>query len=164
MNTKLEQLRDRLTAVRKDMASNNLDAFIVPRADEYLGEYVPEQNERLLWISAFSGSAGTVIILKDKAAIFVDGRYTIQVQQQAPGELFEYHHLVEEPPMDWLGTALNKGARVGMDTRLHSYANYLKSSATLKQSDIELVEMGSNPIDEHWTDRPDPEPQRRPGT
>ena len=83
----MKNIEERLRAVRKDMTAENLDAFLVPRADEYLGEYVPEHNERLHWISGFSGSAGAVVVLKESAAIFVDGRYTIQVQQQVPGEL-----------------------------------------------------------------------------
>lgn len=78
----------KLTTIRAHMEVADLDAFIIPRADEYLGKHIPEHNQRLLWSSGFSGSAGTVIILKDSAAIFVDGRYTIQVKQQVNTELF----------------------------------------------------------------------------
>ncbi|MFP6805835.1 MAG: aminopeptidase P family protein [Pseudomonadales bacterium] len=155
MNT----IRDRIEAVRKDMTSDKLDAFIVPRADEYLGEYVPEHNERLAYISGFTGSAGAVIILKDLAAVFVDGRYTIQVQQQVPSELFEYHHLIEDPPLKWLGRTLKASDRVGIDSRLHPYSFYQQAEATLAPLGITLVEMDTNPIDTHWSDRPTPEPQ-----
>ena len=89
----MKEIQDRLSAVRAEMVTADLDAFLVPRADEYLGEYVPEHNERLRWISGFSGSAGIVIVLSDEAVIFVDGRYTIQVQQQVPGDLFEFRVL-----------------------------------------------------------------------
>ena len=77
-----QSIQQRLAAVRAEMAKSGLDAFIIPRADEYLGEYVPQRNERLRWISGFSGSAGMAIVLKSGAAIFVDGRYTVQVKQQ----------------------------------------------------------------------------------
>ncbi len=79
-----EFIQQRLELVRQEMAKSNLDAFIIPRADEYLGEYVPPQNERLQWLSGFSGSAGVAVVLKTRAAMFVDGRYTIQVRQQVP--------------------------------------------------------------------------------
>ncbi|MFN3238924.1 MAG: aminopeptidase P family N-terminal domain-containing protein, partial [Pseudomonadales bacterium] len=92
-------LSDKLSQIRQEMTARSLDAYMIPRADEYLGEYVPPQNERLEWVSGFTGSAGAVIVLLDRAAIFVDGRYTIQVRQQVPGDLFEYHHIVDEPPI-----------------------------------------------------------------
>ena len=83
-------MNDRLAAVRDCMREAGLDALIVPRADEYLGEYVPAHNERLRWISGFSGSAGVAIVLQDSAAIFVDGRYTVQVRQHVQVELGRY--------------------------------------------------------------------------
>ncbi len=155
----MDKIEDRLGAVREEMKAENLDAFLVPRADEYLGEYVPDHNERLRWISGFSGSAGFVVLLKDSAAIFVDGRYTIQVQQQVPGHLFEFHHLIEDPPLAWLGRTLKKKARVGIDTRLHPYSFFKTASGTLSALHIQLVEMKKNPIDQHWTNRPIPEPE-----
>ncbi len=152
-------IKTRLEAVRNEMETEKLDAFIVPRADEYLGEYVPEHNERLKYISGFSGSAGMVVLLKDRAAVFVDGRYTIQVQQQVPSDLYEYHHLIEDPPISWLGRTLGKNARVGIDSRLHTYAFYQSTLAALSALDIQLVEVSENPIDKHWQDRAIPEPQ-----
>ena len=86
-------VQDRLALIQQEMAAHSLDAYMIPRADEYLGEYVPPQNERLEWISGFTGSAGAVIVLKDSAAIFVDGRYTIQVRQQVPKERQLYNML-----------------------------------------------------------------------
>ena len=147
----------RLAAVRADLGLDNIDALIVPRADEYLGEYVPEQNERLRWISGFAGSAGQVIVLRDRAAIFVDGRYTIQVRQQAPAECFEYRHLIDNPPVAWLCETLAAGARVGVDTRLHTNAGFESMQHQLAQNDIALVEISENFIDKHWHDRPQPQ-------
>jgi Xaa-Pro aminopeptidase len=164
------EIEERLSTIRNDLDRKNtnclktdVDAFLVPRADEYLGEYVPAQNERLLWISNFTGSAGAVIVLRDtslwgKALIFVDGRYTIQVRQQVPDSLFEYHHLHDDPPIEWLCKNLGEGTSVGMDTRLHSYAFYLKAKIALAKSGITLKEMINNPIDSHWANRPSPEP------
>ena len=146
----------RLADVRSEMAKDNLDAFIVPRADEYLGEYVPPQNERLQWLSGFSGSAGMVIVLKAAAAIFVDGRYTIQVRQQVPSDSFDFHHLIDEPPIQWLANHLDKNARVGIDARMHSLSWFETSEKRLAKRDIDLVEIADNPIDLHWQDRPVP--------
>jgi Xaa-Pro aminopeptidase len=144
---------ENLLAVRNLMANQQLDAFIVPRADEYLGEYVPPQNERLHWISGFSGSAGTAIVLKQRAAIFVDGRYTIQVRQQCSPTLFDYHHLIDEPPLDWL-LAQEGIQRIGVDTRLHTFKWYNDTLAQCRNSEVELVELADNPIDQCWQDRP----------
>lgn len=152
----MEQTESRLQAVRGDMQASNLDALWVPRADEYLGEYVPEHNERLRWISGFKGSAGQVIVLQDKAAIFVDGRYTVQVRQQVAGRCFEYQHLIETPPLAWLCEALPAGARVGVDARLHSFNDYRVLQVALAKAQIEVVSLTHNPIDLHWHDRPQP--------
>lgn len=151
-----DEIENRLNLVRQEMT---VDAFLVPRADEYLGEYVPPQNERLQWISGFTGSAGAVIVLKNSAVIFVDGRYTIQVRQQVSDSLFSFSHLNENPPIEWLCKNLDKGATVGIDTRLHSLAYYTKALTALSKAGIELVELRCNPIDNNWSDRPVPEPQ-----
>lgn len=140
------------------MAAADIQAFIVPRADEYLGEYVPEHNERLQWISGFSGSAGMAIILVDSAAIFVDGRYTIQVKQQVSSELYEYHHLIDETPIAWLKKQLTSGC-VGIDSRLHSYKWFKDTSAECSTAGLSLFELHNNPIDDNWHDRPVPERQ-----
>ena len=139
------------------MAGRELDAFIVPHSDEYLGEYLPPQNERLKWVSGFSGSAGMAIILRESAAIFVDGRYTLQVKQQAPVEIFEYHHLLEEPPLQWLRENLAGGASVGFDARMHTLGWYESACESLGEKNISLVEVDENPIDIHWRERPRPE-------
>ena len=113
------------------MAQANYDALVVPRADEYLGEYIPLHKERLRWISGFTGSAGAALILRERAAMFVDGRYTVQVRNEVPADLFAYHHLIEEPQAQWLATALPRGARVACDPRLHSLHWYRETANTL---------------------------------
>jgi len=151
-----QTIEQKLTAIRKHMAAANLDAFIVPRADEYLGEYVPEHNQRLLWCSNFTGSAGTVIILKDRAAIFTDGRYTIQVKQQVDANCFEFYHLIDTPHVEWLSEQLPANANVGFDSKVHNLNWYKSSLATLEKKDINLVAVAENPIDLSWADRPQP--------
>ncbi|MGS0692488.1 aminopeptidase P family protein [Shewanella sp. 0m-8] len=146
----------RLSAIRTEMAKSNLDAFIIPRADEYLGEYVPEHNERMLWASGFTGSAGAIIILKDSAAIFVDGRYTVQVRQQVDADLFEYLSLHDTPQAQWLIEQLGTNANVGFDARLHTLAWFNHTHSELAKAQIKLTQVQQNPIDLHWTDRPSP--------
>lgn len=152
-----EFIQQRLELVRQEMAKSNLDALIIPHADEYLGEYVPPQNERLQWLSGFSGSAGVAVVLQTKAAIFVDGRYTIQVRQQVPETSFEFHHLIEEPPTHWLRETLAANARIGIDSRMHTLSWYQATKRTLATKNIELIELDDNPIDLHWEDRPTPD-------
>ncbi|MBK7170172.1 MAG: aminopeptidase P family protein [Gammaproteobacteria bacterium] len=152
-----QQIRERLGAVRGAMQRLDLDALIVPRADEYLGEYLPAHHERLRWISGFSGSAGIVIVMHDSAAIFVDGRYTVQVRQQVPAELFEFLHLVDEPHARWLGKRLGAGMRVGYDPRMHTLSWQRRSSEVLEECSVALVALEENPIDRAWHDRPVPE-------
>jgi len=147
-------LTDKISTIRQYLADKKLTAILIPRADEYLGEYVPEHNERLAWISGFTGSAGMLIITMDKAVMFVDGRYTIQVQQQCSPELFEYEHLIDNPPLQWLTDNLNEGNTVGFDSRLHSYQFYEHAHEKLSVKHIELIELAENPIDLNWADRP----------
>ena len=152
----MELTAERLAAVRADMAGQGLDALVVPRADEYLGEYIPEHNERLRWISGFTGSAGMALVMRERAAIFVDGRYTVQAPQQVNRDLFEILHLLDEPPMPWLSGQLDAGARVGIDTRMHSFKWHCETRRQLEGKGIELVELAENLIDRNWTDRPQP--------
>ncbi len=151
----MKGIEQRLTMVRTLMAEANYDALIVPRADEYLGEYIPPHNERLLWISDFTGSAGLVIVLRDKAAIFVDGRYTVQVGQQVSAELFEVHHLVDEPHANWLAQQLPEGARVAYDPRMHTLQWQKTTRATVAKKSQSLVPDVDNLIDRSWADRPE---------
>ncbi len=145
---------DRLACVRRQMKARGLDALIVPRADEYLGEYIPERNERLRWISGFTGSAGVVIVLADRAAIFVDGRYTVQVRKQVPAELFEFLHLVETPHLDWLADQLRGGSRVGYDSRLHPFTWQQEAEKIFAKAGLDFIELDENLVDACWEDRP----------
>ncbi|MGL4250128.1 MAG: aminopeptidase P family protein [Aeromonas sp.] len=153
---KFETIETRVAQVRAELAMQELDAFIVPHDDEHLGEYIPANAERLDWITGFNGSAGVAIIMAQRAALFVDGRYTVQARMQAPAELFEFLHLVEHPHVQWLAEQLPSGSRVGFDARLHSLTWYRHAQAVLVQRGIELVRVTQNPIDLHWEDRPEP--------
>ncbi|WP_447474680.1 aminopeptidase P family protein [Vibrio harveyi] len=147
--------QSRVNAIREWLAQHNIDALLVPHEDEYLGEYVPAHNERLHWLTGFTGSAGAAVITKDKAAIFVDGRYTVQVTKQVPADLFEYRHLIEEPALDWIKDHLANGASVAIDPRMHNSA-WLDMAQTKLAGALELKILASNPIDELWHDRPAP--------
>lgn len=144
----------RLDALRVLMAERGYDALMIPRADEHLGEYIPLHNERLLWVSGFSGSAGSVVILRDQAAIFVDGRYTVQVRQQVDAEHFSYQHLVKMPPARWLASVLPAGARVAVDPRLHSLHWLCEAESTLASAGIAVSADADNLVDRCWEDRP----------
>ncbi|PMO74339.1 aminopeptidase P family protein [Vibrio splendidus] len=146
---------ERVAAVRAWLETNNLDAVIIPHEDEYLGEYVPAHNERLHWLTGFTGSAGAAVITRETAAIFVDGRYTVQVRKQVPAELFEYRHLIEEPALDWIINSLPQGSKVAFDPRMHTAA-WLKGAQAKLAEKVELTTLSSNPIDELWSDRPEP--------
>ena len=131
-----EIIETRVAQVRAELAMMELDAFIVPHDDEHLGEYIPAYAERLDWITGFNGSAGLAIILAQRAALFIDGRYTVQARMQAPAELFEFLHLVEDPHVQWLADQLPSGSRVGFDARLHSLAWYHNAKAVLTERGI----------------------------
>ncbi|EMA2438926.1 aminopeptidase P family protein [Vibrio parahaemolyticus] len=145
----------RVNAIREWLAQHNIDALLIPHEDEYLGEYVPAHNERLHWLTGFTGSAGAAVITQHKAAIFVDGRYTVQVTKQVPNELFEYRHLIEEPALDWIQDNLTTNASVAIDPRMHSSA-WLDMAQAKLAGKLELNILSSNPIDELWHDRPAP--------
>ena len=137
--------------MRTILARDGVDGLLVPRADEHLGEYVPASAERLAWLTGFTGSAGLAVVLRDRAAVFTDGRYTLQLAEQTDPALFEPHHMIEEPPASWLA-ATAPGARIGYSPWLHSEDGlrpYLDAGIT-------LVPLDANPIDEAWRDRPAP--------
>ncbi|MGZ5937935.1 MAG: aminopeptidase P family N-terminal domain-containing protein, partial [Rhizomicrobium sp.] len=145
----------RLAALREELKRRGLDGFVVPRADEHQGEYVPKRAERLAWLTAFTGSAGAAVVLRDKAAVFVDGRYTLQVRQQTDTSLFEPRDLVEEGPAGWIAKALPKGARLGYDPWLHTQAAVEGLRAAAEKAGGTLVACDTNPIDAVWKDQPD---------
>ncbi len=110
----------RLAALRAELARRGLDGFVVPRADQHQGEYVAAASERLAWLTGFTGSAGTAVVLGGRAAVFVDGRYTLQVRDQVDGACFDTRHLIEEPPAAWIEANLGPGGKLGCDPWLHS--------------------------------------------
>jgi len=114
--------RRNLPKLRAALAGANLDGFLIPHEDEYQNEYLPNCNERLMWASGFTGSAGAAIVTTDGAAMFVDGRYTLQVRAQVDGNLFDYETLEGGGMAAWVKTNATEGMRIGYDARLHSPA------------------------------------------
>ena len=110
----------RLAALRAAMAEAGVDAFLVPRADAHQGEYVAPRDERLAWLTGFTGSAGQAVVTRDRAAVFVDGRYRLQVRGQVDLARFEVMRIPEDKPADWLVAALPGGGRLGYDPWLHT--------------------------------------------
>lgn len=140
--------------LRTWLAEHKLDGFIVPRADEHQGEYVAPGSERLRWLTGFAGSAGAAIVMTDRAVIFVDGRYTLQVRQQSDMNLFKVESLVDNPPSSWLADNLGKGARLGFDPWLHTISEAAALRVAAEKVGVELIPVERNPIDEIWQDRP----------
>jgi Xaa-Pro aminopeptidase len=144
----------RVGALRAELAKEGLAGFIVPRADEHQGEYVPPNAERLRWLTGFAGSAGIAVVLKDAAALFVDGRYTAQVKIQADGSVFEFRHIVDEPPTEWIAKKLKAADKLGYDPHLHTPDAVARFAAACEKAGAGLVAVDSNPIDAIWLDRP----------
>lgn len=143
-----------LKALREELKRRALDGFIVPRTDEHQNEYVPASSERLMWLTGFGGSWGTAIIMQDKAAIFVDGRYTVQVREQVDVALFTPEHLIDNPPEKWIRAHVAAGQKIGFDPWLHTHDGVKRLEEAVKAVGAELVAVDTNPIDAVWTDRP----------
>jgi Xaa-Pro aminopeptidase len=146
---------ERVAQLREWLAEKELDGFLVPRADEHQGEYVPARSERLQWLTGFTGSAGIALVLKDRALIFVDGRYAIQVRNQTDSRTFDYENLIETPPPAWLRENLKTGARIGFDPWVHTIDDVKKLRAAAEERGSELVALEQNPIDAIWADQPE---------
>jgi Xaa-Pro aminopeptidase len=144
----------RLALLREELARQGLDGFIVPRADEHQGEYVPAGGQRLAWLTGFTGSAGAAVVLADRAAVFVDGRYTLQAAAQVDAALFEIRHLIEEPPAKWLAGAVKKGTVVGYDPWLHTPQEVERLQAGVERAGASLKAVEANPVDRVWPGRP----------
>jgi Xaa-Pro aminopeptidase len=149
--------RERLDAFRAELARQGLDGFVLPRGDEHQGEYVPPRAERLAWLTGFTGSAGAAIIMADRAAIFIDGRYTLQIRQQVDTTLFEPRHLVDEPPHDWLAAHARAGMRIGFDAWLHTADGLARLRTAATRAGAALVAVEQNPVDAVWKNQP-PDP------
>ena len=141
-----------LSAVRAELVRQKLEGFIVPRADEHLGEYVPASAERLAWLTGFTGSAGLAVVLPDRAAVFTDGRYVLQLAAQTDPALWERRHITEEPAPKWLAEHAKPGARIGYDPLLISE----EGLARYTEAGLTMVPVSRNPVDAVWTDRPPP--------
>jgi Xaa-Pro aminopeptidase len=146
----------RLAALRNELKSRGLDGFLVPRSDEHQGEYVPKRAERLAWLTSFTGSAGAAIAMLDRAAIFVDGRYTLQVRQQTDTRLFEPRDLITEGVGAWIEANVPAGAKLGYDPWLHTAAAIEMLRASAERAGAALVPCETNPIDAVWADQPAP--------
>jgi Xaa-Pro aminopeptidase len=147
---------ERIAALRAVLNEAGLDGFIVPRADEHQGEYVPACAERLAWLTGFTGSAGTAIILTGKAAIFIDGRYALQVRDEVDTDAIEPVSVIETPPSKWLEEHAPENARIGFDPWLMTRAQIRKIRKALVRKNAELMAVDDNPVDAVWTGRPAP--------
>jgi Xaa-Pro aminopeptidase len=146
---------DRLKALREQLKAEKLDGFVVPLTDEHMSEYVGSYAQRLAWLTGFKGSAGSAVVLPEEAAIFVDGRYTLQVRQQVSPTEWSYESVPETSTTQWLEEHAPEEARIGYDPWLHTSDWVKKAKAALASRGAELVPVARNPIDEIWTDRPE---------
>ncbi|MBR0869255.1 aminopeptidase P family protein [Bradyrhizobium tropiciagri] len=149
-------LTARLSAFREELARRKLTGFVIPRADQQQNEYVAPSEERLAWLTGFTGSAGLAIVLSQQAAVFVDGRYTLQAGKQVDRKAWEVEPLVDPPPEHWLTRHLSAGDRLGFDPWLHTSAAAERLAAACAKAGAELVAVESNPVDAIWSERPAP--------
>lgn len=141
-----------LAPLRAELVRLGVDAFIVPRADEHLGEYVPASAERLAFLTGFTGSAGLAVVLADKAAVFTDGRYVLQLEQQTDAAVWERRHITDEPPPGWIAASAPAKARIGYDPWLISE----EGLGRYTDAGLTMVPLDSNPVDAVWPARPAP--------
>ncbi len=141
-----------LADLRAEMSRQGLDGFVVPRADEHLGEYVPASAERLSFLTGFTGSAGLAVVLADRAAVFTDGRYVLQLEQQTDGGLWERRHITDDPPPAWIAKTAAPGAKIGYDPLLISE----EGLGRYADAGLAMQPVTANPVDAVWSDRPTP--------
>ncbi len=151
---------DRLSALRMQLKADRLDGFVVPICDEHMSEYVGEYAQRLAWLTGFGGSAGTAVVLSEEAAIFVDGRYTLQVREQVDGKYWHYFGVPGTSVSAWLGEHAPNGARIGYDPWVHTKTWVEAATKTLAAKGAELVAVNANPVDKVWADQPAPSPAK----
>jgi Xaa-Pro aminopeptidase len=147
---------DRLKALREQLQRDRLDGFVVPLTDEHMSEYVGAYAQRLAWLTGFQGSAGSAVVLPHEAAIFTDGRYTLQVRQQVSAEDWEYVGVPATSITAWLSQHAPDGGRIGYDPWLHTRAWVEEARKALAEKGAELVAVDTNPIDLVWPDKPAP--------
>jgi len=146
---------DRLAALREQLKSEHLDGFVVPLTDEHMSEYVGSYAQRLAWLTGFQGSAGSAVVLPQEAAIFVDGRYTLQVRQQVSADEWSYQSVPETSVAEWLKDHAPEGGRIGYDPWLHTREWVKRAKEALASRGAELVPVERNLIDKIWADRPE---------
>ncbi len=146
--------KSRIAALRGLFGELGIDGLLVPRSDDYLGEYVPESAERLAWATGFTGSAGMLMVTDTLAVVFVDGRYVTQLAQQVDPSVFTPGDLVGEPPHKWIENRAPKGFRLGIDPWMHTGAEVRRLEKALADKGGSLVFLPFNPVDRLWTDRP----------
>ncbi|MES2904760.1 MAG: aminopeptidase P family protein [Pseudomonadota bacterium] len=151
---------DRLAALREQLKADRLDGFVVPLTDEHMSEYVGSYAKRLEWLTGFKGSAGSAVVLPQEAAIFTDGRYTLQVRSQVAASEWSYQSVPETSAAEWLREHAPQGARIGYDPWLHTGDWVKQATEQLAAKGAELVAVGQNPIDRVWADRPEPSKAR----
>jgi Xaa-Pro aminopeptidase len=144
----------RLAALREQLKADRLDGFVVPICDEHMSEYVGEYAQRLGWLTGFGGSAGSAVVLSEEAAIFTDGRYTLQVREQVSAEHWQYVGVPETSISDWLKAHTKEGGRIGYDPWVHTKGWVESATKALKAKGAELVAVNRNPIDAVWDDQP----------
>ncbi|SDS88439.1 aminopeptidase P family protein [Bradyrhizobium canariense] len=149
-------LTARLAAFREELARRKLTGFVIPRADQQQNEYVAPSEERLAWLTGFTGSAGMAIVLTHQAALFVDGRYTLQAAKQVDAKAWSVESLIDPPPESWLAEHLAAGDRLGFDPWLHTSAAAERLAVACARAGAELVAVETNPLDSVWTERPAP--------
>jgi Xaa-Pro aminopeptidase len=150
----------RLQALREQLKADRLDGFVVPLTDEHMSEYVGSYAQRLAWLTGFQGSAGAAAVLPEEAAIFTDGRYTIQVRDQVDGRHWSYQSVPETSIADWLKAHAPGGGRIGYDPWLHTKDFVERAREALAEKGAELVAVRRNPIDAVWADKPEPSKAR----
>ena len=148
--------KERLTALRNQLSDQSLDGFLVPLADEHQSEFPSLRAQRLAWLTGFTGSSGLAIVLTDKAVIFVDGRYTLQVRRQVDQNLFEIKHIVDDPPATWLKKNAEKQTKIGYDPWLHTVDGLNKLTAQCSPARVKFATIEMNPIDRVWQNQPAP--------
>lgn len=146
--------RKHLPRLRKALKVAGLDGFIVPHEDEWQNEYVPPAYDRLAWTTGFTGSAGAAVVMTDEAAVFTDGRYTLQVRAQVDGDLFAYRDLVDGGVPAFIRERGKQGQRIGYDPKLHSPDSLDRLRAAADAAGVTLVPVERNPVDDIWDDRP----------
>ena len=147
---------ERVKALQRELKTRKLKGFLVPHSDEHQDEFLAPPAERLAWLTGFTGSAGVAIVLEKAAALFVDGRYTLQARAQTDATLFEVLQTPDAKASSWIAEKLGKGATIGYDPALHTIKEIERLTETLGKAGIKLTPVDTNLIDVVWQDRPKP--------